>query len=121
MYYRNLNHNNKLKFEVVNQNDRRGFCILLFLILNIINADIVGMSTAPEVIIAHYLGIKVLALSLVTNKCYEEFPSRKLELNIDRINNNTLNISWDTLNISESRGVIRSYSLFRDGELIFYD
>lgn len=56
-----------------------------------------------------------------TNKCYEELPSRKLELNINRINNNTLNISWDTLNISESSGVIKSYSLFRDGELIFYD
>lgn len=35
--------------------------------LRIIGADLVGMSTVPEVIVANYLGLKVLAVSCVTN------------------------------------------------------
>ena len=35
--------------------------------LRTIGADLVGMSTAPEVIMANYLGMKVLAISCVTN------------------------------------------------------
>jgi purine-nucleoside phosphorylase len=35
--------------------------------LRTIGADLVGMSTVPEVILANYLGIKVLAISCVTN------------------------------------------------------
>ena len=44
-----------------------------------------------------------------------------MELNINRINNNTLNISWPLLSINQSNGVILSYSLFRDNELIYLD
>jgi len=33
----------------------------------LLGADVVGMSSAPEAIVANYLGIKVLGLSLVTN------------------------------------------------------
>ena len=36
-------------------------------IFKMLGADVVGMSSAPEAIVANYLGIKVLGLSLATN------------------------------------------------------
>ena len=44
--------------------------------LRIIGADLVGMSTAPEVIVANYLGLKVLAISCVTNMAAGILPQK---------------------------------------------
>ena len=35
-----------------------------------IGGDVVGMSTIPEVIVARHMGLRVFALSLVSNKCF---------------------------------------------------
>jgi purine-nucleoside phosphorylase len=49
--------------------------------LNKIGADVVGMSTVPEVITAHHSQIKVIVLSVVTNICFpiENIKATSLE------------------------------------------
>jgi purine-nucleoside phosphorylase len=50
--------------------------------LRAIGADVVGMSTAPEVIVAAYSGMKVLGISVVTDSC---LPDALEPVNIAKI------------------------------------
>lgn len=49
--------------------------------MHIIGGDLVGMSTVPEVLVARHMDLKVLVISVVTNKCYpiEELSETTLE------------------------------------------
>ena len=49
--------------------------------LNKIGGDLVGMSTVPEVLVARHSGLKVMVISVVSNKCFpiEDIKETTLE------------------------------------------
>jgi purine-nucleoside phosphorylase len=51
--------------------------------LHTIGADLVGMSAVPEVIAARHIGLKVLAISVVSNVCYP--PERIKETTVEDV------------------------------------
>jgi purine-nucleoside phosphorylase len=50
--------------------------------LRAVGADVVGMSTVPEVIAARHMNMRVLGLSIITDEC---FPDALEEANIEKI------------------------------------
>ena len=50
--------------------------------LRLLGADVVGMSTVPEVITAVHMGMDVLGVSVITDEC---FPDSLQPVNIEEI------------------------------------
>lgn len=58
--------------------------------LRMLGGDVVGMSTVPEVIAARHCGLRILAMSLVTNKAVMEVGPRGDDSSISSADPNKL-------------------------------
>jgi len=54
-----------------------------YVMINRMGADMVGMSTVPEVIVAKHSGMKIAAISIISNVCYP--PERITETTIEEV------------------------------------
>lgn len=59
--------------------------------LHLMGADVVGMSTVPEIIVARHCGMRVLAMSLVTNRAVLEPVPRGDSLEVEEMPETGLN------------------------------
>jgi len=54
-----------------------------YVMINKVGADLVGMSTVPEVIVAKHAGMKIAAVSIVSNVCFP--PERITETTVEEV------------------------------------
>ncbi|MBC8321886.1 MAG: purine-nucleoside phosphorylase [Bacteroidetes bacterium] len=64
--------------------------------IKIMGADVVGMSTVPEVIVANHMGIKVAAVSAITDLCD---PDNLKPIDIDEVLNNASKAEKDLVRL----------------------
>ncbi len=64
--------------------------------LRMLGADVVGMSTVPEIIVARHCGMRVLALSLVTNMSVLDAGPRGDDTHLEGVDAQDLNRTLET-------------------------